>query len=161
MAGGNERHGDFLADEVPWRIDPRAVAGYQGFGGADLGGDQEGFHWQLACGCGGQWAGAQVADLHIAGGHGCDDFGATVEFAPIDTGLAGFFVVAVGLGDLRRVNGGLVGDGQVGGLGKEARTRQGESGKQAQRGRHGHRKAPGQGVGVRLTKSLNDLKNKK
>ena len=40
MAGGNERYGDFLADQVLWGLD--AVTGDQGFAGTDLGGDEEG-----------------------------------------------------------------------------------------------------------------------
>ena len=138
MAGGNEGHGDFLADQVLGRIDPGAFAGDQGFGGADLGGDEEGFHRQLAGRGGGQRAGTEVADLHVTGGDGGDHIGAVVEFAPVDAGLAGLFITTVDLGHLGRVDGGLVGDGQVGSLGENGGTGQRQGGKQAQWGEEGH-----------------------
>ncbi|MNL52242.1 hypothetical protein D3C87_1754010 [compost metagenome] len=112
-------------------LDPGTVAGDQGFGGADLGGDEESFHWHFAGDGGGQGAGAEVADLHVARGNGSDDIGTVVEFAPADIGLGGLFVSAVSLGDFRRVNGGLVGDGEVGRLGKKTRYRQGSGRQQA------------------------------
>ncbi|MNT31870.1 hypothetical protein D3C72_1677250 [compost metagenome] len=136
MAGGDERHGDFLADQVLRRLD--AVAGDQCFTGANLRGDQEGLDRQLAGGCGGQWAGAQVADLHIAAGYGGDHVGTVVEFAPVDAGLAGFFIVAIDLRHLGRVDGGLVGHGQVGSLGQPAGAGEGQGGEQAQRSVRDH-----------------------
>lgn len=130
MAGRNERHCDLLADQVLWGLD--AVAGHQRLAGADLSGDQEGFHRQLAAGSSGQRAGAQVADLHVAAGHRSDHIGAVIELAPVDAGLAGFFVVAIDLGHLGRVDGGLVGDGEVGGLGEPAGAGEGQGSEQAQ-----------------------------
>ncbi|MNZ71475.1 hypothetical protein D3C78_898390 [compost metagenome] len=124
VAGGYKGHGDFLADQVLRGLDPGAVAGDQGFGGADLGGNEESFHRDFASDCSGQGAGTEIADLHVAGGDGGDDIGTVVEFAPADIGLRGLFVSAVGLGDFRRVNGGLVGNGDVGRLGKESRGSQ-------------------------------------
>ncbi|MCY1456267.1 hypothetical protein D9M71_734750 [compost metagenome] len=138
MTGGDERYGDLFANQVLRRVDAGAIAGDQGFGSANLGGDQEGFHRQLAGRGRGQRAGTEVADLHIAGGHGGDHVGAAVEFAPVDVGFAGFLVGTVDLGDFRRVNGGLVGHRQVGRLGKPAGAGQGQGGEQAQGSMQGH-----------------------
>ncbi|MNI52588.1 hypothetical protein D3C76_975750 [compost metagenome] len=79
----------------------------------------------------GQRAGTEVADLHVTRGDGGDDIGTVVEFAPADIGLGGLFVGAVSLGDFRRVNGGLIGDGEVGRLGKKTRGSQGRGRQQA------------------------------
>ncbi|MNJ52488.1 hypothetical protein D3C81_1601140 [compost metagenome] len=138
MTGRNERHGDLLADQVLRRIDPGTFAGHQGFSGADLGSDQKGFHRQFAGRGGGQGAGTEVADLHVARGHRSDHIGATVELAPVDAGLAGFFIVAVDLSDFRRIDGGLVGNGQVSRLSEPAGASQGQGGEQAQRSMQGH-----------------------
>jgi len=133
VTGGHERHGDFLADQILRRLDAGAVAGDQCFGGADLGGDEEGFNRDFAGdGCG-QRAGTEISDLHVAGSDGRDDVRTVVELAPADVGLGGFLVGAVGLGDFCRVNGGLVGDGEVGGLGQETRSSQRGHGQQAKR----------------------------
>ncbi|MOA04472.1 hypothetical protein D3C78_1240290 [compost metagenome] len=131
VAGGYKRHGDLLADQVLRGLDPGTVAGDQGFGGADLGGDEEGLHRDFAGDGRGQRAGTEVADLHVTRGDGGDDIGTVVEFSPADIGLGGLFVGAVSLGDFRRVNGGLIGDGEVGRLGKKTRGSQGRGRQQA------------------------------
>lgn len=136
MPGGHERDGDLLADQVLRRLD--AVTGHQRFTRANLGGDEEGFNRQLAGGGSGQRAGAQVADLHVAAGHGSDHVCAVIKFAPVDAGLAGFFVVAIDLCHFGRVDSGLVGHCQVGCLGQPAGAGEGQGGEQAQRSVRDH-----------------------
>ena len=145
MAGGNEGHGDFFADQVLRAVDPRTVTRHQGFGAADLGGDEEGLHRDFTGYRGGERAGTEVADLHVAGRDGGDDVGAIVEFAPVDLGVGGFFIGAVGLGDFGRVHGGLIRNGHVRRLGKQAGTGQGQCGQQAQRGQQFQGEAPQSG----------------
>ena len=76
-------------------------------------------------------------------------------------GLGGFFVGAVGLGDFGRVNGGLVGDGDVGRLGKETRRSQRRGRQQAKRESQFHREAPCQATECRRERRLNDLRIRK
>ena len=111
---------------------------HQGFSAADLGGDQEGFHRYLAGDGRGQRARTEVADLHIARSDGGDDVGAVIEFAPVDLRLRGFFISAVGLGDFRRIDGGLVGHGHIGSLGEPAGPGQGQGRQEAERSREFH-----------------------
>src|SRR5690606_30132127 len=84
VAGGNERHGDLLADQVGRFLDTAAIACNQRLGGADRRGDEGGLHRQLPGGGGRQRAGADVADLHVTGGDRGDHLGAAVELAPVD-----------------------------------------------------------------------------
>ncbi len=147
VPGGHERHGDLLADQILRGINAGAITNHQGLGGADLGGDEEGFHRDLAGDCGRQWAGAEVADLHVARGDGADDIGAVVELAPVDLGLGGFFIGAIGLGDFGRVDGGLVSDGQVDRLGKKTRCGQGGGREKAKGETQRHGKSPQQAAG--------------
>ncbi|MCY1443201.1 hypothetical protein D9M71_596030 [compost metagenome] len=113
MRGGNERRGDGLADQILRFIDATAVAHHQGFGGIDLCGNEERDDRQIARGRGGQWAGAEVADLHVAGSNGGDHFRATVETPPVDFLANGFFIKAIGLGDFAWINAGLVANREV------------------------------------------------
>ncbi|MCY1457336.1 hypothetical protein D9M71_746290 [compost metagenome] len=94
-------------------IDATAVAYHQGFGGVDLCGNEERDNRQIARRRGGQWAGAEVADLHITGGDGGDHFRATVETSPVDFFANGFFIKAIGLGDFAGVDTGLVANREV------------------------------------------------
>ncbi|MNL05601.1 hypothetical protein D3C87_1262090 [compost metagenome] len=161
VAGGYKRHGDFLADQVLRGLDPGTVAGDQGFGGADLGGDEEGLHRDFAGDCRRQGAGAEVADLYVAGSDGGDDVGTVIEFSPADVGLGGFFISAVGLGDFRRVHGGLVSDSDVSRLGKHTRRSQRSGSQQAKRESQFHRVAPCQATECRRERRLNDLRIRK
>src|SRR5690606_32824441 len=139
VAGGHERYGDLLADQVGGFLDTAAVACNQRLGGADLRGDEEGLHRQLAGGGGGQRAGADVADLYVTGSDSGDHFSAAVELAPVDLGVGGLLVGTVSLGNLGRIDGGLVGNGEVGGLCNQGRARQGQCGQHAaHEGKRGH-----------------------
>ncbi|MCY1181893.1 hypothetical protein D9M73_224260 [compost metagenome] len=85
----------------------------------------------MAGGGGCQGAGADIADLHVTGGHGGDDFSAAIELAPVDLGFARLLIGAIGLGHLGRVDGGLVGDGEVRGLGAQGQAAKGQCRQQA------------------------------
>ncbi|MCY1426054.1 hypothetical protein D9M71_418630 [compost metagenome] len=132
VRGGHEGRGDGLADQVLGLLDLAAVAYYQRLGGIDLRRNDEGDDWQPTRGGGSQWAGAEVAELHIARGDGGDHFRATVETAPVEFLADGFFIGAIGLGNLGRVDAGLVAEGDVG-LGGAGDTGEGQRGQQPAR----------------------------
>ena len=60
-----------------------------------------------------------------------DSFGAAVEAAPVDFLADGAFIVAVGLGDLGRIDTGLIGDGQVCSLAERGERSSGHGREQA------------------------------
>ncbi|MNZ43818.1 hypothetical protein D3C78_614300 [compost metagenome] len=132
VRGGHERRGDGLADQVLGLVDLAAVAHHQRLGGVDLRRDDESDDRQTArCGSG-QWAGADIAELHVAGGDGRDHFRAAVETAPVEFFADGLFIGAIGLGNLGRVDAGLVAEGDVG-LGGAGDTGEGQRGQQPAR----------------------------
>lgn len=103
MGGGNKRHRNALADQILRAFD--VIFHHQRFGAAELRGDEEHFDGEFLAGGHRQWAGTDIADLHIAGGQRAQHAGAAVELTPVD-GRAGLFGEAVfrlrHLGRLRR-----------------------------------------------------------
>ena len=102
------------------------------FSAADLSGYQKGFDRDVTGDLRGQRAGTKVADLHIARRDSGNDVCAVIKLAPLDGGVDGFLVSAVCLSNFCRVNGGLVGNGEIrGGLCEETGSCQGQSSQKA------------------------------
>ena len=111
MRGGDKRHCDAFADQIFGFRD--AFLHHQRFGISELRRQQENFNRHLLAGGHRQRAGADVTDLHIAGGKGAYHAGAAVKFPPVDGRPAGFGEGVVRLGDFRRLSGGLIRHGHV------------------------------------------------
>jgi len=116
MGGGDEGRGDGFTNQVLGVVDATAVAHHQGFRSVDLCRYDKRHNRQVARGRRRERAGAEVADLYITGSDGRDYLWPAVEAAPGDFFADGFFVQAVGLGNLAGIDAGLVAHRQVGGV---------------------------------------------
>ncbi|MNJ51768.1 hypothetical protein D3C77_470820 [compost metagenome] len=115
VSGGGIGHGDAFSRQILWPGEP--LFHHQGLGLSELGGEQEHLDGQVLARRHRQGAGADVAYLHIAGGERPHHAGAAVKLAPIHGGAALPGEGVVGLGYLGGLGRGLVGHGDLEGLG--------------------------------------------
>ena len=86
----------------------------------------------MAGGGGAERAGAQIGDMHVAGGQRGQHFRAALELAPLQRPADGFFIQAVGLGHFGGIDPGLVADddGRLGGVCRQGEGQAGETERQ-------------------------------
>ncbi len=118
VGGGGKGHGDALAGQGRRGSEPGLD--HQRFRVAELGGEQKHLDGHLLVDGHRQRAGADVADLHVAGGERPHHAGAAVELEPLHRGAAGAGKGVVGLSHLGRFGRGLVGHSNVHGPGLQA-----------------------------------------
>ena len=94
MGGRDKGRGHFLALEVFHAIDTRAAAGDQGLGIGDVVQDPEQLDVLALAGSRRQGAGADLAELHVARGHGLDHVATAAKQPEVNFVAGGFFQLA-------------------------------------------------------------------